>query len=367
MRVAAVVVTLALGVPARAEPARYGLRGEAGAEYDTNAGRLEQVRDAAPVPVVGASLARLVLAGDLLATPTEGQSIALSVGAGAKWFVEEAARAEDVVIAQGTAGWTARLGNRSSIGLGATYYEAFGRRTDEARDFRSVMPSIRFDRALFESGALLVGGGYRWFTFKPDGALDFSGPTGLVGYRHLMSTDVAEWELSTGASLELRRFAGVRCPDLDACPGPADSGRRHDEFWVVHGEATRTGAFLAGLGVAVHGNRSNSYGEPLVRGVLYGRAVFELPWQLTLSGRGELLATRYMDALPLSRNLATGTPLVSIEDESRSTFRLELARALGPQLDGGLRYTYYTNEITGGPVRFRRHTALMFVAVRLDP
>lgn len=360
----------ALGFAAAADGViRYAARLEAGAEYDSNPARLERVDGAPPPADVPASpLGRLVLSGDLVAAPGARHVLALSASAAAKAFTSSEARGEDVVVGQGTAGWTVRFADSAAVGVTASYYDVFQRGGVEARDFRSLLPALRLDLRLGAGGTLAAGGGFRWFVYKPDPEYDFGGPSGFVSYRHVHpgAEGGADWEWATGLSVELRGFAGARCLGEDACPGPVDGERRADRFWVAHAEATRTGAFLAGAGLAAHANQSNSYGEPLLRGLFHLRAVFLLPWQTSFSVRAELVATRYRDRLPLARNAMSGTPLVSIEDESRSTIRVELARPIGPYLDAGLRYTFYTNEIGGGPVHFHRHTGLLFLAVVID-
>jgi len=367
------VAALGLARPALAEPARTLLRAETGLEYDSNAGRVEEVRGSASPGVVGSPVARAMASFDLAASPGSRQALALSGGIAAKRFTHGGVRDEDALVGQASGTWSVLVAGRTSLALVGSYYDVFQRRTIEARDFRSMTPVLRLDQGLGGSGLVSLGAGHRWFTYKPHGDYDFAGPTAFAGYRHLFTakvdvdSDAADWELGASASLERRSFQGLRCVDAEQCPGAMEAGhRRRDLFWIIGAEATRTGAFLAGGGLAVHGNRSNSFGEPLLRGVAHLRGVFLLPWQLSLSGRAELLATRYLDAVPLRRDLMTGSPLVSIEDESRSTVRFELARPIGAHLDAGVRYAFFTNEITGGPVSFRRHTALVFLAVSLE-
>jgi len=88
-----------------------------------------------------------------------------------------------------------------------------------------------------------------------------------------------------------------------------------------------------------------------------------LPADLSLSGRAELVVARYLDGLPLVRNVMNGNPDVNLEGESRSSVRLELVRSFAKHLDGGLRYTLYTNELGPTPVHYFRQTAMVFVAV----
>ncbi len=111
----------------------------------------------------------------------------------------------------------------------------------------------------------------------------------------------------------------------------------------------------------MHFNQSNSYGESLLRGLFHVRAVVPLPWELSLSLRGELVATRYADALTFPQPVA-GLPSASIEDESRSTFRVELARVFQGLVEVGARYVYCTSAPTSSAVEYRRQTLLVYLA-----
>jgi hypothetical protein len=351
---------------ARADPPHVGLRAELGAEYDSNASRIEHVAgDLSPRPVVGSPLGRLVLAGDVVATAGARHSFALSATLAGKHFTRTAD--EDVIVADTSATWNARLGDGTTLGLAGAYYEAFQRRSIDERDFRSLSPTLRLAQELGVGGLLSAGVGYRRLTYWPDRQFDFSGPGAFAAYRHVFpgTAGEADWELNGGATGELRNFAGTRCtPDL--CPGPAGSGARRDQFWTAHVEATRTGAFLAGAGLAGHANASNSFGEPLLRALAHVRAVVLLPAELSLSARLEFVLARYLDGPPLARDPITLQPTATIEDESRSTVRAELVRPIGAHADVGLRYTLYTNEVGSSQVHYFRQTALLFVAVVAD-
>jgi hypothetical protein len=345
---------------------RYAGRAELGGEYDSNPGRVEQVADGPVRPLSPSPAGRLVLSGELALPIGSRQSLSFFASGAGKRFTQEAARNEDAVVVEASGGWSVQAGARTSLGLFGAYYDVFQRQSIDQRAFSSVTPTLRLEQGLGEGGLLSAGLGYRWLTYKPEPQLDFAGPTAFALYRHLLPGEgegAADWEWSGGGSFELRDFTGTRCLDVTACPGPPQAGARRDQFWMLHLETTRTGTFLVGAGVALQGNLSNSYGEQLLRALVHLRAVLLLPASLSLSARAELVATRYRDPVPLSRNLVTGTPLVSIEDESRSTARLELARPFGKNIDAGLRYTLYTNELTGGPVHYRRQTALLFIAV----
>jgi hypothetical protein len=352
-------------VLARAEPARMAGRAEVGVEYDSNPGRAETVEGDRPRPVVpGSPLGRFVLTGDLAAIRGR-QALALSAGLAGKVFQRAEARAEDVLVADASGSWSVRVAERTRLALAGTYYDVFQRAGTEARDFRYVTPALRLEQAVGEAGALAAGVGYRWFTYKPDAQLDFTAPTAFAVYRQTwpgLQEGAADWEWSALGTGELREFQGQRCT-AEACPAPGQ-GQRRDQFFTLQVEATRTGDFLLGAGLAGHLNLSNSYGDQLARGLVHVRAVFLLPAELTLSARGELVFTSYRDEVTLVPDFTTGTQRVSIEDEGRSTLRVELARPFGPHVDLGLRYTFYGNEAAGGRVHYRRHTALLFIALQ---
>jgi hypothetical protein len=354
------------------ETLRVAVRVEAGAEHDTNPARIETVNGTVPEgAALGSPLGRLVTGVDLLARPGHRQTVSLAGGLAGKWFVREELRAEDVLVAEGRGSYGLALSDRTALTFVGAYYDVFqrGQSLRDARDFRSIAPGVRLERAL-GMGRLLAGAGWRWFLFKPERAFDFSGPSAVLNYRHAwlaaLGEEGADWEWGAGATVEARRFGGPRCPSRDDCPPPPPTDARQDQFLVVHTELTRTADALVGGGLALHANRSNSFGESLSRVVLHLRGVFLLPWRLSLAARGELVATRYHDPVPVGHSAMTGM-FVSIEEESRSTLRIDLARPFGGHADLGLRYTLYSaSPLRTGPVDYRRQTVLGYVAFTLE-
>jgi hypothetical protein len=170
----------------------------------------------------------------------------------------------------------------------------------------------------------------------------------------------ADWEWSAGGSLEARAFDGEACT-ASGCDQSSGGQRHRDLFWIAHAGFARTGAWLFGAGVAAHINTSNSYGESLVRGLVHVRAVVPLPWDLSLSARAEIVVTRYRDPLTFLQPVA-GVPSASIEDESRSTLRVELSRVFADHVELGARYVYYTSAPDTGAIGFQRQTALFYIA-----
>jgi hypothetical protein len=365
-RFAAILIAL-LGshVAARAEGLRYDWRIEDGVEYDSNPARAERIGEAADVAAPGGSaLARVTASGSAAARLGPTQALTLSGAFGGKWFTETDARAENVLVAQSAASYGLALGQRTRLSAALSYYDVFQRRSIDLPDFRSLAPGLRLDESIAESFVLSLAGGYRWFTFKPDRAYSFGAPTASVTLRQLLPGDLlagdADWEWSVGASVEARAFQGPACA-VDGCTTAQGATRHRDRFWIAHAELSRTGTWLWGTGVAVHLNQSNSYGESLARGLLHLRAVIPLPAQLSLSARGELVVTRYRDPLTFLQPVS-GLPSASIEDESRSTVRVELARLFEGRFEVGARYVFYTNAPTSSAVEYRRQTLLLYMA-----
>jgi hypothetical protein len=357
------------GGSARAAETQQALRLEVGAEHDTNPARLEAV-EGLPAPAIEAAAA-LRLAADLDAQViTEGHHLfALRLSAAAKRFLESHAEPEDLLLLDGRAGADLALGSRNVVGLSLSHYDAFQRAPDlpEARDFRSSAPSLRWDHRL-GAARFSLGGGWRWFSFKPERAFDFQAPTAFAVYRHLLTPSLeeggAEWDWGASLQFEHRAFRGVSCTSLVTCTPQAEAPRRRDDFFSLALDATRTGGTLLGAGVALMSNRSNSYGESLERLALHLRAALVLPLGLSLAARAEGVLTRYRDSVPVGHDAMTMS-FVSVEDEGRSTLRLELARPFATRYDVGLRYILYTSLPRTSEVRFERHTALFFLAVQL--
>jgi hypothetical protein len=372
MRLTPTLVALTLlcaGSWARADSARPDLRVELGTEYDSNPDRAEQVANfPPPLPPVGPSLlARLVASGNWASALGQSGGLALSGAMAGKRFFDQAARSDDVLIAQSGINGTLRIAGRTILGVAGSYYDAFQRGPVDRRDFRSLAPTLRIEQGFARAAQLTLGGGYRWFTFKPDDNFSFAGPTAFLTARQMFPGNLergeADWEWTAGASLEWRGFEGPACADANCTPAPSSPPDRVDRFWIGHVELTRTTAFLLGAGAALHVNQSNSYGEGLLRGVFHLRAVVPLPWDLSLSSRADLVATHYWSSLVLEGDPNAGAPLVSIEDENRSTLRIEMARPLAHGFEIGARYVFYSSFPGRGSVDYRRQTALLYLAV----
>jgi hypothetical protein len=377
----AMIVILAVAVVARAGRARaaeaaapddderYALRAEVGAEYDSNPHRTE-ILAGAPVepPIVGSPLARLVLSGTLFDTIAPGQSVSLAATAAAKKFATEDASQEDVVIAQSSGAWRLALDDRTRLVVSGAYYEAFQRRSSdpvrdaERRDFRSLLPLVQLGWLPSRALDLTVGAGWRFLVYKPDRDFDFDGPTASVDLRWVGQQDSGpDWEVAGGAALEHRDFGGPALSLEGACnpPGLPCPSRtpRADDFLTSHVEATRTARVLLGAGYAFHYNRSNSYGETVMRHFATARFAAPLPFDVTFAARAELLFAFYRDQIPVSG--IVGNQFVGVDYESRSSVGGDLSGPIGDHLRLYARYTYYFNELGSNLATYNRQTFLL--------
>jgi hypothetical protein len=136
---------------------------------------------------------------------------------------------------------------------------------------------------------------------------------------------------------------------------------------IGHLDLTRVGKLLLGAGYALQRNDSNSYGDALTRHVFTARLATPLPLACYLAARAELILALYRDTVTLGMAEATGK-LLSIDDENRSSLRIDVSRALTDRLLVLARYTLYANEIgVSAPVAsYWRQTVLLTIAFTYD-
>jgi hypothetical protein len=132
-----------------------------------------------------------------------------------------------------------------------------------------------------------------------------------------------------------------------------------------HAEVTRTGRVLASAGYAIHYNASNSYGETVTRHYAIARLAVSLPLELFLAARADLLFAWYRDPLAVGQATA-GNAYVSIEDENRSSVRVDLSRNFGERLRAFARYTFYANDLASDSLTYRRQTLLVSLSFTLE-
>jgi hypothetical protein len=350
---------------------RYTLRGELGAEFDSNATRTETIAGTALPARVRSFLQRLVVSGTLSDVVSPRHAVAMSATAGAKIFDAAEARGENVAIAQSSAAWRMRLGDATRLTASGTYYEAFQTaKADpvanaERRDFRSLIPTLQLGWLLSDSLDLSLAGGWRWLAFKSDRNFDFAGPTGSLDLRwSRQREDAADWDVTAGTAIEHRRFGGPALVGMCTmtglpCPGP---DMRTDNLVTGRVEVTRTGSALLGAGYVLAYNMSNSFGDTVMRHFAILRLAASLPFEFALAARADLLFAYYRDRV----NVPAGSSFISIEDENRSSARVDLSRGLGERIRLIARYTLYISEIGSNAATYLRQTMLLSLAYTFE-
>jgi hypothetical protein len=207
------------------------------------------------------------------------------------------------------------------------------------------------------------GGGYRWFTFKPDDAYSFTAPTAFVAIRHLARRSASQvarigngaraaaWR---GAASWVRLARSSGCSDIAGVSPPRsilDRTRGMEPDWKL---AIRVGG-------ALHINQSNSYGRvacarPRARSRRDPSAL-----GLSLSVRGEVVVTHYADPLTVP-SARRGTA----KRQHRRRKPQHLSARHRPPLPGVSRSAPATSIYTSAPasnaVDYRRQTLLFYFA-----
>jgi hypothetical protein len=331
--VAAVVLS-----PALAAADRWTVTGEAGAEVDTNVQRVETGPGLETAPVTSPVVRFGVRAegrgklggGGYVATLSDLTRV---VG-------EASAAVENVTLLSGEMRWMHALADRPvSLGVGVLAADALPT-TDPvgARTFRNLGADALIAARAGDDKRLLLAIGGRSFTYKPDHAYDWTGPTASA------RLDLTPWQAAGGArSLELAFTAGLelRAYDsaalVDACapgapPDPSCSSAtplsRRDRFARAGVELTWVGKQVIAVGYQLGVIDSNSYGQSLTR----HRATASVTSALPGGTFGTLLAIlqidRYQDGLVVGD--FTLRDFANIEDENVSSLQARLAKKLTP-------------------------------------
>lgn len=361
------------------------LRLELGPEYDSNANRSEVVSGAVnPDPPVGSALVRTT--ARLGFAWKRGRSLLkLSAGLGSKVFFNPFVADQDVIVAQAGLDERLRLSRHADLSILGDYYDAYQHLVPSTctdclrrRDFRTGQGGLRIT-AFDGPGSFWIGGGYRGFQYKPDTYFDFHSPSGEVGASlgTQLGSDDNPHELTVSASyrVEHRTYNGVQqlrnnvpacAPDLplaDGCLVPG-THTRVDEFHELGADITYVGVVLASLGYAIQLDRSNSFGQSLLRHVVTLRLGYRLPWHLYASVKAQLLVSNGLDRVQLDRQVSNLT-FATIEDENRNAFIVDLEREipkLGLSVDA--RYSFFASQLGAQQTSFRRHVAYVGLTYR---
>lgn len=330
------------------EPLEVGAQVRAGVEYDDNALRLPA--DSAPG---GDALARYFFSLD-----ASSGAVAFALRQGGKIFTS--ASAADTLLTQATLSYARRVG---SLGLALSL---------DLKDRTERVPTLDYTRGgatarlagrPLERLGLAVSSGWRFFAYKPNSATSSSGPFAAVS----ASLGLTE---SVSASLGYSVFSrGFESPTFERIDGGSSSST--DTFTLVQGDALRSDLFhvarasvgwsgpvVLDAGYTLSLNRSNSYGQELVRHTVDASLTAPLPLDLFVSLRGQLQRTGYDDPVLLDANFG-------IDEDNRNALVVSLSRALTDAWDLELRYSFYTQEFGVGS-DYRRQTILFALGYTYD-
>lgn len=355
---------------------RIGLRLEVGPEYDTNANRVEVVKNVAnPIDhPIAAALLRTTAKGSLQVR-WDWYRAQLTAGFGSKIFFSKRVFDQSVFVGQVGLDNRFRANGPIEFGLAGDYYEATQPQGPtncpdfaclRQRDFRTGTAQGRIT-FLDRGGIVALIGGYRGFKWKPDASFNFHAGQmrAIASTRIVVGKEGREHEFDVTATylLEPRMFgfAAERntCapggPILEECLVPQDR-KRKDYFQEAQAEVSYLGPIMVTLSYAAQLNRSNSFGQSLLRHIFSMKLGARLPAKIYATLKAQVLAVTYLDPVLLDRNVANQT-FVSIEDENRNAVIVDLERPF-PKYGIGVnaRYSIFTNELSSSPARFLRQT-----------
>jgi hypothetical protein len=350
-RVVGCAVLLA-GVEAWAAPSATTVSAEGGVEADSNVQRvdtgpgLDTHAVAAAVMRIGARLdhsAKLWGGAYVLAVAALSRVVGPELESGSA-VGRDALAVENVTFFSGDLRWVHPVGERSiSTGIGLTFADAvplsdaIGSRTFRTLGADGLLVMRGGGDPSEPRAMLTLAAGGRSFTYKPDHAFDWYGPSASA------RLDVTLWQHPDRIrSLELVAILGAEARSYNsnalasACPkgAPPDpscsagtSIPRRDRYQRAGVELTWTGSFVAAAGYQATLVDSNSYGQSVVRHRATLSATKDLPWQLYGTALATLQLDQYLDGLVVAKDLQNQT-FSSIEDENRSSLQLRLARAV---------------------------------------
>jgi hypothetical protein len=324
------------------EPVELAAQVRAGVEYDDNALRLPA--DAGPE---GDALARYFLSLDA----TSG-ALALSARQGGKIFTSSSDA--DTLLTQAALSYSRRLGP-----LGLALSLDLKDRTERVPilDYTRGGVAARVAGRPLERLTLSVGSGWRFFAFKPNSATSSSGPFATAA-GSLALADA--WSVSLDYSIFSRGFESPVFERVDAAASSTDTFTlaqgdplRSDLFQVARAAVGWRGPVVLDAGYTLSINRSNSYGQDLVRHTVDASLTAPLPLDFFVSARGQLQRTGYDDPVLLDADFG-------IDEDNRNVLVASLARPILDDWDVELRYSLYTQEFGVGS-DYRRQTLLLAV------
>jgi len=358
----ALVVGL-LGAPSTAAAEPWTMTMEGGAEADSNVERVETVpggmtdRIAAPVARAGARLEhkRRLLGG----------SLALSVSGLARMVASSRTRPENVMLYAAESRWLHPIGaNPVSAGVAITAADAQAITGGTgARTFRNLGVDGVLTLGSGDDHRLVLAAGGRDFSYKPNHAFDWRGPSATARLDMVLwqsSGKTESLELSVALGFEARTYASTAL--VNVCPPDAPPSYecsawtaliRRDRYQRAGIELSWVGDIVLSGGYQLTVIDSNSYGQSLIRHRVTTSATAELGHKLF----GTATATLQIDQFPggvLVERYIQHQEFTNLEDENRSSIQVRLARELSPTWSLEVRGALWRDLGNTGTESFRR-------------
>ena len=364
MRRAALPAIGILGLTRIAGAEPFTVTMESGAEADTNIERIETVDGGTSQPIMapaGRAGARIDHRDHLL-----GGSYLARLSGLARMVVtpqrESGNMTENVMLYAGEGRWLRPIGSRPlAVGIHLTAADSFAITGGiGARTFRHLGGDALLVLGRGDDHHLTLELGGRDFRYKPDHVFDWRGPVANA------RLDILLWqapgrteslELATSLRFEARRYASTATangwpPGLDGFCPMATALRRNDRYQRASVELSWTGDVVATGGYQLTVIDSNSYYQSLTRQRITASLTMELPGKLLATATATLQLDQYPDGIPLE-NDPQRQELTNLEDESRSSLQILLARKLSTAWSVEARGAAWRDFATGA-TSFRR-------------
>ena len=360
---------------------------EAGAEYDSNPGHVEQITG--DETVKGAPLLRLQGRIGVAWVPRLNHVLSFRAGGAAKQFATKPGRQENAFALDTMAGYQRGITKDTDLSLVARYQGVFGdallgRGGGNQRVFSLVTLAPTWDHYLSDSSQILVRVTGSAFFYPPDRDQDFFGVGGTLRFTKTIRFDdqqtgldltpaisLKSMELIGAYRISVNRYRGNSL--TDQCPPDAlepacileTEDHRRDVRHTFTTELSYSGSRIYGLQYQLQFTDSNSFGYSSLRHRLEASISTELPGSLLATLRGVLIYTAFLDPLLLTRDVQS-QDFVAIDDENRNAMILHLARDIGEAWTIDARYAIYSNEFATDHVSFRRQIVFVGAMYRFS-
>ncbi|MHB1845054.1 MAG: hypothetical protein ACYCWW_09500 [Deltaproteobacteria bacterium] len=337
--------TVGLSAPARAEgfTADGHLSSDVG--YDSNVYRNFDGQPGEPVVADGL----LQLGGELSATdrPARNQQTEVEAEAGARLFFAQSP--EDTLVGQLALTHSIAFSRRLTLRVDGEGKDKWVQNGDRA--YADFGGGVGLDFRLLRKLDATLRAGFRAFDYFPDTDYSEAGPALSA---ELRAEPWRKQSLVLGYRLFPQTYRGPQ--DF---PDGSSQGHRFDWYHVASAGYAWRGPVVLSLTYFFIDDRSDSYGESLVRHRVEGLCGALLPGELYLVATGALQLTRYPDGLYLSPEL-----LLLEDDDDLDELSVKLSRDLGRGFEVELRGGYYWNDLLQNGLTYERAVVTLGLAYR---